>query len=92
MVISVAAWATLGVVAGFIAGALLDRRGQGLLRAVALGVAGALVGGLMSCHFDAAAAVGLTVRSTVVAMVGSIVALAGYYSVSSPDRTRQPPA
>jgi uncharacterized membrane protein YeaQ/YmgE (transglycosylase-associated protein family) len=92
MVISVAAWATLGVVTGIIAGALLDRRGQGPLRAIALGVTGALGGGLMSCYFGAASAVGLTAHNIVVAVVGSIVVLAGYYSVSNPDRTGAPPA
>jgi uncharacterized membrane protein YeaQ/YmgE (transglycosylase-associated protein family) len=92
MVLSVAAWATLGAVTGCIAGALLDRRGQGPLRAIALGIAGALGGGLVSCQFGAAPPIGLTVRSTVVAIVGSIVVLAGYYSVSRPDRTGPPPA
>jgi uncharacterized membrane protein YeaQ/YmgE (transglycosylase-associated protein family) len=91
MVISVAAWATLGVVTGLIAGTLLDRQGQGNLRAIALGIAGAVGGGLISYYFGAAPSIGLTVHSTVVAAVGSVVVLAGYYSVSSPDRTGQPP-
>jgi uncharacterized membrane protein YeaQ/YmgE (transglycosylase-associated protein family) len=92
MVMSVAAWATLGVVTGFLVGVLLDRHGQGPIRAIALGIVGALGGGLMSCYFGAVPAIGLTVQSSVVAVVGSIVVLAGYYSVSSPDRTPQPPA
>jgi uncharacterized membrane protein YeaQ/YmgE (transglycosylase-associated protein family) len=92
MVLSVAAWATLGVVTGLIAGTLLDRRRQGHLRAIALGIAGAVGSGLMSSFFGAAPSLGLTVHSAVVALVGSIVVLAGYYSVSSPDRTGQPPA
>ncbi len=91
MVLSVATWVALGLVTGCIAGTLLRQRGQGHLRAVALGVAGAVGGGTMSQYFGAAQAVSLTVHSVVVAVVGSIVVLAGYYSVSSPDQPDQPP-
>jgi uncharacterized membrane protein YeaQ/YmgE (transglycosylase-associated protein family) len=61
------------------------------MRAAALGVTGAIVGGGMSRYFGAASGTLLSIQGAVVAVVGSIVVLAGYYSVSSPDRTDAPP-
>ena len=91
MLTIVAAWATLGAVAGLIAGTLLNQRGQAYFRSVALGIMGAMAGGAMSRYFGAAPVTGLSVPSTIVALVGSIVVLASYYSVSSPGPTDQPP-
>jgi uncharacterized membrane protein YeaQ/YmgE (transglycosylase-associated protein family) len=39
------AWIVLGLLAGFIGSKLVDKRGEGLILDIVLGVVGALVGG-----------------------------------------------
>lgn len=44
---SIISWIILGLIAGFIGSKIVNRHGQGLLLDIALGVVGAIVGGVL---------------------------------------------
>jgi uncharacterized membrane protein YeaQ/YmgE (transglycosylase-associated protein family) len=75
------AWLVLGLVAGFIASKLVNRRGEGILLDVLLGVVGALIGGWLFHLFGAAGVNGLNLYSMFVAITGSVVFLVAYHAI-----------
>ncbi len=79
---SIIAWLVSGVVAGFIASKLDNRRGEGAVLDLVLGFAGALVGGLLFSFMTTAPVTGFNIHSLVVAVVGAIAVLAGYHAVT----------
>ena len=78
---SIVIWIILGLVAGFIASKIVDRRGQGIWLDIALGIIGALVGGFLFSFFGAGGVTGLDLWSMIVAIVGAIVVLLIYNAV-----------
>ena len=50
---SIISWIILGLIAGFIGSKIVNKQGQGLLLDVALGVVGAIVGGVIFSFFGA---------------------------------------
>ena len=78
---SIVSWIILGLVAGFIASKIVDRRGQGIWLDMALGIIGALVGGFLFSLFGAGGVTGLDLWSMIVAIVGAIVVLLIYNAV-----------
>ena len=66
------AWMVLGLVAGFIGSKLVNRRGEGILLDILLGIVGALVGGWLFHLFGAAGVSGLNLYSLMVAVIGSV--------------------
>jgi uncharacterized membrane protein YeaQ/YmgE (transglycosylase-associated protein family) len=78
---SIVSWIILGLVAGFIASKIVDRRGQGIWLDIALGIIGALVGGFLFSFFGAGGVTGLDLWSMIVAIVGAIVVLLIYNAV-----------
>src|ERR1700688_4515584 len=75
------AWIVLGLVAGFIGSKLVNRRGEGILLDVLLGVVGAMVGGWLFHIFGAAGVNGLNLYSLFVAVIGSVVFLVLYHTL-----------
>ena len=45
------AWIVLGLISGFIASKIVNKRGEGILMDIVLGIVGAVVGGLASGTF-----------------------------------------
>jgi uncharacterized membrane protein YeaQ/YmgE (transglycosylase-associated protein family) len=78
---SIVSWIILGLIAGFIGAKLVNREGQGFWLDIALGIIGALVGGLLFSLFGASGVTGLNIYSMIVAIVGSIVVLLIYNAV-----------
>jgi uncharacterized membrane protein YeaQ/YmgE (transglycosylase-associated protein family) len=78
---SIISWIILGLIAGFIASTLVDKQGQVRWLDIALGIAGALVGGFLFDLLEAAGAAGLNIYSMIVALVGSIIVLVIYNSI-----------
>ena len=74
------AWIVLGLVAGFIGSKLVNRRGEGILLDVLLGVVGAMVGGWLFHVFGAAGVNGLNLYSLFVAVIGSVGFLVTYHA------------
>lgn len=78
---SVIAWIVLGLIAGFIASMLVNRRGGSLVLDLVLGVIGAFVGGFLFTRFGAAGVSGLNLYSILVAIVGAVVVLFIYHAL-----------
>jgi uncharacterized membrane protein YeaQ/YmgE (transglycosylase-associated protein family) len=72
---SVIAWIVLGLIAGFGAGKLAHKTGQGLVLNIILGIFGALVGGFLFQKFDMAGVTELSLYSLFVSVAGALVML-----------------
>jgi uncharacterized membrane protein YeaQ/YmgE (transglycosylase-associated protein family) len=78
---SLLAWIILGLIAGFIASKIVNRRGEGLLLDVLLGIVGAVVGGLVFRLFGMRGVSGVNLHSLVVAVVGAALVLIAYHAL-----------
>jgi uncharacterized membrane protein YeaQ/YmgE (transglycosylase-associated protein family) len=81
MVIGVIGWIVLGLIAGYIASTLVNKRGKGLAFDILLGMVGAVIGGWI---FNAAGATGVTgfnAWSLLVAVVGAVVVLVVWHAI-----------
>jgi uncharacterized membrane protein YeaQ/YmgE (transglycosylase-associated protein family) len=78
---SVLAWIVLGLIAGFIGSKIVNRRGEGILLDILLGVVGAFIGGWLFSMFGATGVSGLNFYSLLVAVIGSVVFLVLYHAV-----------
>lgn len=76
---SIIGWIVLGLIAGFIASHLVNRRGEGLLLDIVLGIVGAIVGGWLFELFGAEGVTGFNLYSMVVAVIGAVVVLFIYH-------------
>ena len=75
------AWIVLGLLAGFIGSKIVNRRGEGIVLDVLLGVVGAIIGGWLFHSFGAAGVSGLNLYSLFVAVLGSVVLLVVYHAL-----------
>ena len=75
------AWMVLGLVAGFIGSKIVNRRGEGMLLDILLGIVGAFAGGWLFHIFGAPGVSGLNLYSLVVAVIGSVVFLVLYHAL-----------
>jgi len=75
------AWIVLGLVAGFIGSKIVNRRGEGILLDILLGVVGSFAGGWLFHVFGATGVSGLNMYSLFVAVIGSVVLLVLYHAV-----------
>ena len=78
---SLFAWIVLGLLAGFIASHLVNRRGEGMVLDVLLGIVGAVVGGWLAHLLGYAGVTALNVYSLVVATIGAVVFLFIYHAI-----------
>jgi uncharacterized membrane protein YeaQ/YmgE (transglycosylase-associated protein family) len=79
--VSILAWIILGLVAGFIGSKIVNKSGQGLLLDIALGIFGAVVGGLLFTAIGASGITGFNLYSMFVAVVGSVLVLWIYHAI-----------
>jgi uncharacterized membrane protein YeaQ/YmgE (transglycosylase-associated protein family) len=75
------AWIVLGLIAGFIGSKIVNKRGEGLILDIILGIIGAIAGGWLFNQFGAAGVTGLNLYSLLVAVVGAVVVLLIYHAV-----------
>jgi uncharacterized membrane protein YeaQ/YmgE (transglycosylase-associated protein family) len=75
------AWLILGLIAGFIGSKIVNKRGEGLLLDIILGIVGAIVGGWVFSLFGASGVTGLNIYSMIVAVIGAIVVLVIYHAL-----------
>jgi uncharacterized membrane protein YeaQ/YmgE (transglycosylase-associated protein family) len=75
------AWTILGLIAGFIGSKLVNKRGEGLILDLVLGIVGSIVGGWLFSAFGASGVTGLNLYSLLVAVVGAMVVLLVYHAI-----------
>ena len=74
-------WVIVGLVSGFIASRVVNRRGEGCFVNIALGLVGALVGGALFQALGHARDGGFF-YSTVVSVIGAIIVLLLYHAIT----------
>jgi uncharacterized membrane protein YeaQ/YmgE (transglycosylase-associated protein family) len=74
-------WLVLGLIAGFIGSKIVNKSGEGFWLDIALGIVGAIVGGILFSLFGVEGITGLNIWSMIVAIIGSIVVLWGYHTL-----------
>jgi uncharacterized membrane protein YeaQ/YmgE (transglycosylase-associated protein family) len=74
-------WIILGLIAGFIGSKIVNKRGEGILLDIILGIVGAIVGGFIFSMFGAHGVSGLNLYSLIVAVIGAIVVLWIYHAL-----------
>ena len=79
---SILAWIVLGLIAGFIASKIYVGTGQGVLMDIVLGIVGAVVGGYLFDMLGAGGITGFNIWSMLVAIVGAVLVLWIYHTVS----------
>lgn len=79
---SIIAWIVLGLIAGFIGSKIVNKRGEGIMLDIVLGIVGAIAGGIIFSFFGAEGVTGLNLYSMVVAVIGSIVVLSAYHALT----------
>ena len=78
---SIIAWIILGLVAGFIASKIVNRKGEGIILDILLGIVGAVVGGWLFSLFGRHGVTGLNIYSFIVAIIGGVVFLVIYHVI-----------
>jgi uncharacterized membrane protein YeaQ/YmgE (transglycosylase-associated protein family) len=79
---SIIAWIVLGLIAGFIGSKIVNKRGEGVILDIVLGVVGAVVGGWLFGVFGMSGVSGLNIYSLVVAVIGAVVVLFAYHAIT----------
>ena len=84
---SIIAWIVVGIIGGFIASLVVNKRGQGILGDLFLGVVGAVVAGCAFNQFGRSGVTGINLYSMLVSAAGAIVVLVLYHALrGSPAR------
>jgi len=78
------AWLVVGLLAGWIGSLIVNRRGEGMIMDIVLGVIGAFVGGYLFQVFGHSGVTGINLYSIMVAVVGAIVVLVVYHMIRRP--------
>ena len=80
---SILAWIVLGALAGWIASMMVGtNEEQGAIMNIIVGIVGALIGGAVMSLFGSSGVTGLNVYSVFVALIGSVILLIIYKTVS----------
>jgi uncharacterized membrane protein YeaQ/YmgE (transglycosylase-associated protein family) len=74
------AWLGLGLVAGFLASLLVNKKGEGMFMDIVLGVIGAVVGGFIAEFAGFEGVTGFNVYSICIAVGGAVVLLILYHA------------
>ncbi len=81
---SLLSWLVVGLLAGWIGSMIVNRRGEGLIMDIVLGVVGAFVGGYLAHLFGHTGVTGLNLYSIFIAALGAIVVLVIYHALVRP--------
>jgi uncharacterized membrane protein YeaQ/YmgE (transglycosylase-associated protein family) len=74
-------WIVLGLVAGFIGSKIVNKRGDGLIVDIILGIVGAVVGGWLAGLAGWGGVDGLNLYSFAIAIGGAVVVLLVFHAV-----------
>jgi uncharacterized membrane protein YeaQ/YmgE (transglycosylase-associated protein family) len=76
-------WIILGLIAGFIGSKIVNKTGAGMTMDIALGVVGAIVGGVLMSLLGFGGVTGVNLSSIIVAVLGAVVVLYVYRMVAN---------
>jgi uncharacterized membrane protein YeaQ/YmgE (transglycosylase-associated protein family) len=76
------AWIVVGLIGGYLASRVVNKRGEGLIRDIFLGIIGGLIGGFIFHAFGAHGVTGVNLWSILVAFAGGVVLLLIYHTVT----------
>ena len=79
---SVVGWILFGLITGFAGSKVVNRRGEGCILNVVLGIVGACVGGFIFTSIGGTGISGFNLYSMFVAIVGAIVVLLIFHAVT----------
>jgi uncharacterized membrane protein YeaQ/YmgE (transglycosylase-associated protein family) len=79
---SILGWTVFGLITGFIASRIVNKRGEGCIVNMALGFVGALVGGFIFRRIAGFNAFHFNLASMFVAVIGAIVVLLIYHALT----------
>jgi uncharacterized membrane protein YeaQ/YmgE (transglycosylase-associated protein family) len=79
---SLLGWIIFGLITGFVASRIVNKRGEGCILNVVLGIVGACVGGLIFTGIGGQGITGFNLYSMFVAIIGAIVVLFLYHAVT----------
>jgi uncharacterized membrane protein YeaQ/YmgE (transglycosylase-associated protein family) len=85
---SVLAWIVLGLISGFIASKIVNKRGEGVFLDIILGIIGAVVGGWLFRTFGMSGVSGVNIYSLLVAVIGAVVVLVIYHAITGRTSSR----
>jgi uncharacterized membrane protein YeaQ/YmgE (transglycosylase-associated protein family) len=74
-------WIVLGLIAGFIASLLVNKKGDGFFGDIILGIIGALVGGFLAQALGWNGVTGFNLYSILIAVGGAVVCLVIYHAI-----------
>jgi uncharacterized membrane protein YeaQ/YmgE (transglycosylase-associated protein family) len=77
---SIIAWIVLGLISGFIASKIVNKRGEGVALDIVVGIVGALVGGFLFNVIGVTGVTGFNLWSLIVSVIGAVVVLAVYHA------------
>ena len=79
---SILGWALFGAITGFIASKIVNKRGEGCILNMVLGLIGALVGGAIFRAISSFDMFGFNLTSMFVATLGAIIALFLWHAIT----------
>jgi uncharacterized membrane protein YeaQ/YmgE (transglycosylase-associated protein family) len=74
-------WIILGLIAGFIAIKIVNKTGSGMFMDIALGVVGAIVGGIIADAVLGIGVTGVNITSIIISVIGACLVLWVYHKV-----------
>jgi uncharacterized membrane protein YeaQ/YmgE (transglycosylase-associated protein family) len=75
------AWVVLGLLAGYFGSRIVNKKGEGIVIDILLGMVGAVVGGFLFNMLGASGVSGLNLYSLLVATVGSVLLIVIYHAM-----------
>jgi uncharacterized membrane protein YeaQ/YmgE (transglycosylase-associated protein family) len=72
---SILSWIVFGLIAGFVSSLIVNRKGEGLVLDLVIGIVGALIGGWIMTSIGREGVTGFNLHSFLVAIGGSVVLL-----------------
>jgi uncharacterized membrane protein YeaQ/YmgE (transglycosylase-associated protein family) len=85
-IMSLIGWLFFGLIAGFIASKIVNQRGSGCAVNIALGIAGAVVGGAMFSFLGTPVWMEFSFKSMIVAVIGAILVLLVFHALAGRRR------
>jgi uncharacterized membrane protein YeaQ/YmgE (transglycosylase-associated protein family) len=79
---SLVGWIIFGLFTGFVASRVVNRRGEGCLLNIVLGIVGACVGGFIFTSIGGQGITGFDIYSMFVAIIGAIVVLLLFHALT----------